>query len=242
MKSADYYDDYIGRQVRVGVNERHRAIRQWLTRFGLEPGMDVLEIGCGIGTQTELIARSLKGTGSVLAIDVSPRSVELARERSATWRNVRVLTADAVELSLDRTFDVIVMPDVLEHIPIDQHDRLFANVRRWLRRTGWVLIHMPNPFYLEWCHRNRPDLLQQLDQPIFVETLLAGVLPNGLYIHYLNTYSIWVPEGDYQVVVLRPHLDTLEFRIPDGSPLKGSLLGAAGRRFSAMANRRKRRW
>ena len=203
MNAKDYYDGYAARQVRVGINERHRAIQRWLKQFGLRPGMDVLEVGCGVGTQTELIAADLRDKGRLLAVDLSPRSIELARARLAGRANVEFLAADAVELDLDRAFDVIVMPDVIEHIPLVGHLRLFANVRKWLRDKGFVLIHMPNPFFLEWLHRHRPDLLQNVDQPIFTETLLANTEPNGLYVHYLNTYSIWVPEGDYQVVVLK---------------------------------------
>ncbi len=209
MKAAEYYDDYAARQVATGVTDRHRAIQRWLKSFGLAPGMDVLEIGCGVGMQTQLIAETLKGSGALVAVDLSPRSVQLAAVRLTQWQNVELLSADVVELSLDRVFDVIVMPDVIEHIPLEQHYKLFANVRHWLKDTGWVLIHMPNPFFLDWCHRNRPDLLQVIDQPVFTEALLANIQPHGLYIHYLNTYSIWVPEGDYQVILLkarRPHL------------------------------------
>jgi len=213
LSVQEYYDDFVAQQVRVGVNERHRAIHSWLKRFGLRPGLDVLEIGCGIGTETELIARSLRNSGSVLAIDLSPASVHMARKRLAKRPNVEFLAADVVELSLDRRFDVIVMPDVIEHIPLEQHPKLFANVRRWLKDTGWVLIHMPNPLFLEWCHRHRPDLLQVIDQPIFTETLLASAQPNGLYVHYLETYSIWVPEDDYQVVVLKPRLENPQFYV-----------------------------
>lgn len=203
MNAKDYYDGYAARQVRVGINERHRAIQRWLKQFGLRPGMDVLEVGCGVGTQTELIAADLRDQGRLLAVDLSPRSIDLARARLSGRANVEFLAADAVELDLDRVFDVIVMPDVIEHIPLEGHLRLFANVRKWLRDTGFVLIHMPNPFFLEWLHGHRRDLLQIVDQPIFTETLLASTEPNGLYIHYLDTYSIWVSECDYQVVVLK---------------------------------------
>jgi trans-aconitate 2-methyltransferase len=126
----------------------------------LGSGMDVLELGCGIGTVTELIADIIGDQGSLLAVDVSLQSVELARERVQGRRNVELLAADIVDLRLERTFDVVVMPDVIEHIPVGDHVKLFANVRRWLRDRGWALVHMPSPLFLEWCHRNRPDLLQ----------------------------------------------------------------------------------
>jgi len=227
-QASSYYDLYATRQSRVGVNDRHRAIQRWLTEFGLSSGMAVLELGCGIGTLTDLIADVIGDQGSLLAVDVSPQSVELARERVHGRRNVELLTGDIVDLQLERTFDVVVLPDVIEHIPLADHAKLFANVRRWLRDSGWALVHMPNPLFLAWCHQNRPDLLQELDQPIFTETLVRNSEPNDLYIHYLNTYSIWVPEGDYQVVVLKPREANANFRIPVAS-LRQRLVGGARR-------------
>lgn len=237
MELKEYYDDYARRQVRVGINERHHSIQRWLVNFGLAPGMDVLEIGCGVGTQTELIARSLRGSGQVLAVDLSPASVALARSRLAGYPNVEFMVADVVLLDLDRGFDVIVMPDVIEHIPMEQHLRLFANVRSWLRETGWVLIHMPNPLFLEWCHRNRPDLVQLVDQPIFTETLLANCRPNGLYLHYLNTYSIWVRGDDYQVVVLKVQREQ-NFEIITPYPSIWRRAATAGRRLLGLSGDR----
>ena len=98
------------------MNERHRRIMDWLTKAGLGATSRVLEIGCGVGTQTELIAGVVTG-GHVMANDISPKSVESARQRTAHLRNVDFLVGDIVELRVDGSFDFIVLPDVLEHIP-----------------------------------------------------------------------------------------------------------------------------
>lgn len=214
MSSADYYDDYAARQLRAGITKRHRAIRDWLQRFGLAPGMDVLELGCGVGTLTELIGDLLGNAGELVAVDISPRSVELARMRLRSRRNVEFVAGDILDLEVDRTFDVVVLADVIEHVPIESHVMLFRQVRRWLRDTGWVLVHTPNPFFLDWCHRHRPDLLQEIDQPVFTESLVASTQPNDLHIHHLSTYSVWVAAGDYQVIMLKPRPYDAMFKIP----------------------------
>ncbi len=81
MESIDasgFYDEYVGRQTDVGINARHRAILGWLRRSGLRPDHRLLEIGCGVGTLTELLAEALEPRGSVVGVDFSPKSIEAA--------------------------------------------------------------------------------------------------------------------------------------------------------------------
>ncbi len=81
---AAYYDDYTDRQVAVGVNARHRAIATGMRAAGWRPEHRVFEIGAGVGTLTQLIAEGLGPDGSLLAVDLSPKSIEIARERLAS--------------------------------------------------------------------------------------------------------------------------------------------------------------
>jgi cyclopropane fatty-acyl-phospholipid synthase-like methyltransferase len=200
----DYYDDYVGRQAAVGVNKRHRAILEWALKFGMRPEHSVLELGCGIGTVTGLLARKLGSGGSVTGIDLSPVSIESAEQRLSSFNNVHLLAADVLEMDLKRSFDVVVLPDVIEHIPLEQHRVLFERVASWVKPDGFVLLHYPSPHYQEWNRKHHPDRLQIVDQTIHVDVLSSNTYLNGLYIDHLATYSIWIREGDYVVAVLRP--------------------------------------
>ncbi|HSG08325.1 MAG TPA: class I SAM-dependent methyltransferase [Longimicrobiales bacterium] len=202
MDSRAFYDDYVGRQTAAGVNERHHAILGWLERFGLEADHRVLEIGCGVGTLTQLLVPKLEG-GELLAVDLSPKSIEAARERLGAPGNVRLMAADVLEMDVDGTFDVIVLPDVIEHIPVALHPKLFQRLAEWLAPDGFVLAHYPNPWYLEWCHEHRPELLQPVDQPIHADTLTQNAYAHGLYLACLQTYSLWIEEGDYVAAVFK---------------------------------------
>jgi trans-aconitate 2-methyltransferase len=206
MDSEAFYDEYVGRQLSVGVNERHHAILAWLQRFGMRPGQRVLEIGCGVGTLTGLIGRELGADGSLIGVDLSSKSIEAARARLGGLRNTEFLAGDILELEIEGTFDVVVLPDVIEHIPLELHRRLFERVAEWTAADGFVLLHYPNPYYLAWCHEHRPELLQHVDQPIYADELAAHVHASGLTLAFLETYSIWVREGDYVAAVLR-HAD-----------------------------------
>ena len=207
MKTAkeieQFYDGYVDRQIDMGINSRHKSIRRWLKEFGLKPDFKVLEIGCGVGTQTELLLRDLGPDGKVLAMDISPKSIEVAKERLKKYRNVELVANDATEYDFEEKYDMIIMPDVIEHIPIELHSKLFKKLASVLKRNGKIIIHIPNPYYLQWVHKNRPELLQVIDQPIFTNILVDNIYPHGLYIHSLRTYDIWVKECDYQIIELR---------------------------------------
>ena len=88
----------------------------------------VLEVGCGWGELAEWIARE---TGAeVVAIDLSPHMVRLARERG-----VAASVADVQALPFaDDTFDVVVAAWMLYHVP--DLTRGLAEIARVLRPEG----------------------------------------------------------------------------------------------------------
>ena len=141
--------------------------------------------------------------GEILAIDISDKSIEIAN-KTYNSENTKFVAADATTYDFnDKTFDVIVLPDVLEHIPIDLHSDLFSKLQSVLKEKGFIFIHIPNPYFLEWCETNRPQDLQVIDQPIKTDVLVENTYKNNLFIEELKSYSIWVKDKDYQYIVLR---------------------------------------
>ncbi len=98
----------------------------------------VLEVGCGWGELSEWIARE---TGAkVVATDLSPHMVELARARG-----LDASVADIQSLPFaDASFDVVVAAWMLYHVP--DLDRGLAEVTRVLRPAG-SLVASTNSIY-----------------------------------------------------------------------------------------------
>lgn len=89
---------------------------------------DVLEVGCGEGELAERIVREL-GV-SLVALDQSPRMVELARARGVDAR-----TGDVQDMPFtDASFDVVVAAWMLFHVP--ELERGLAEIVRVLRPGG----------------------------------------------------------------------------------------------------------
>jgi SAM-dependent methyltransferase len=101
----------------------------------------VLEVGCGWGELAEWIARE---TGAeVVAVDLSPRMVELALERG-----VDASVADVQALPFaDGTFDLVVAAWMLYHVP--ELDRGVAEIARVLRPGGTLVAATNSRFHLQ---------------------------------------------------------------------------------------------
>lgn len=201
---AEFYNVFSRRQVAAGINNRHLSILQHLREAGFERNHRILEIGCGIGTVSELIMRYLSKVGFLHSVDISGTSIDLAKTRLKKYSNVLIEIRDLTKEVIDDKFDVVVLPDVIEHIPINMHKSLFENIGKVLKPEGFVFIHIPHPNNLEWMVNNEHEDLQIIDQPIYTDELCKTVYPLGFYVHFLKSYSIYSIENDYQIIILKP--------------------------------------
>ncbi len=76
----------------------------------------ILEIGCGTGKFSRLIAERAE---KVLAIDLSPQMIRLARTRSKLYPNIDFIEGDVMTYQLpDNQFDCIATLTTLHHLPM----------------------------------------------------------------------------------------------------------------------------
>lgn len=86
----------------------------------LQPGMAVLDVGCGPGRVTIPVARQVGQQGEVVAMDIQAGMLRRAREKAqaANLANIRFLHAGAGEGKLERSrFDRALLVTVLGEIP-----------------------------------------------------------------------------------------------------------------------------
>jgi len=76
-----------------------------------------LEIGCGTGAFARLLAAR---SGRVLALDLSPRMIEVARESSRAYPNIDFQVADVLAWNFPAgRFDAIATITTLHHLPLE---------------------------------------------------------------------------------------------------------------------------
>ncbi|MCG6659209.1 methyltransferase domain-containing protein [Halomonas campisalis] len=90
------------------------------------PGERILELGCGDGTLTEILAKS---RAQLVGIDASDRMVEAARARGLQARQL-----DAHQLPFDHEFDAVFSSNALHWL--HNHEAVIAGVRRALKPKG----------------------------------------------------------------------------------------------------------
>lgn len=202
----EYYDNYTERQLRIGINERHRQVLYRIKKNGIKHSSKILEIGCGVGTLTYILAKECEGKDiEILANDISPKSVAIARKRLKKFDFIDFTEGPITEIDINAQFDMIIMADVLEHIPFSEHKKLFRILRNALKEDGLLLINIPNPHFVDFCKKQGIEG-QLIENAIYTDILLENIIPADLYIEYLENYSIWIAENDYRFIVLKRNL------------------------------------
>ncbi|NOX75907.1 MAG: methyltransferase domain-containing protein [Gammaproteobacteria bacterium] len=115
---------------------------QWgcelIARLALRDSENVLDLGCGDGKLTALMAQQAH---TVTGIDASPQMVALAQRRWGGMRNMAFACVDAQQLTFDGVFDAVISNSVLHWVP--NHPAVLAGLRRALKPGGRVLLQMP---------------------------------------------------------------------------------------------------
>ncbi|MDQ4053627.1 MAG: methyltransferase domain-containing protein [Actinomycetota bacterium] len=122
---------------------------------GVEPGMNVLDVACGAGTQTLRAARRVGVSGRVLASDISSTMLEYLRTTAADagLANVSTVVGAAEELQLPpASFDAAIcrLGLMLFASPANALSAVYAALKPGARLAALVFTTPPNnPFMAE---------------------------------------------------------------------------------------------
>jgi len=133
------------------ADERGRPFVELVARIGAEEPKTVVDLGCGPGNLTALLARRWPGA-TVVGLDSSPAMVEAAR------RDVPALTfevADLRDFSPAEPVDVLVSNATLQWLP--EHLDLLPRLVSRVRPGGWLAFQVPGNFG-EPSHTLRSEL------------------------------------------------------------------------------------
>ena len=198
----EYYNDYSKKQFKTGINLRHYYLINKLIEVGLKKNHKVLEIGCGIGTLTGLIQKVVK-SGKIIAADISDESINIAKQRLKNKGNIDFFVTDMTNFSIPEVFDFVILPDVLEHIPVENHKKLFATINNHMNNNSVIFINIPHPLSIEYMGKHQPEKLQVIDQAIHLNILAESVYSNNLQIIDYKPYKLYHNYVDYVLITIK---------------------------------------
>lgn len=179
--------------------------REWhvpiVAEFDSFRGKDVLEIGCGIATD----GLEFAGNGAnYVGVDLTPHSIELARERFSLFRapgQFKVVNAEDQLPFPDGSFDHVYSFGVIHHSPAPE--RIVREIRRVLRENGTFTVMLYNRssinYYIEIMFLRK----------IFRWCLLPKLMPGLLAA--VTGFDRWKLEGHRELLKKRGKLSKEEW-------------------------------
>lgn len=126
---------------------------------GVQPGMKVLDVGCGRG---EILRHCARLGADAYGIDYAPVAIEMSARLAAAEREggqappgrIGVSQADAKRLPFPTAyFDRALMFDVVEHLFPWELDQSLAEISRVLKPGGAFIVHTaPNVWYDRYAY------------------------------------------------------------------------------------------
>lgn len=146
-------DKWSSRQYLIFENERTRPVRDLLSAVPLEAAREVIDLGCGPGNSTEVLARRFP-SAKVAGLDSSADMIAAARKRMP---DVEFEVADIHTWQTSTAYDVILSNAVFQWAP--GHETLFPALAAKLAEGGSLAIQMPDTMD-EPPHRMMRELAQ----------------------------------------------------------------------------------
>lgn len=140
------------------MEQHHLDITEKTLRLmDLRPGERVLDLGCGSGWATRMLARLVgegpEGFGQVIGVDVADEMVRQARAESRDFENIMYVHGSASQIPWEENFfDKVLSVESFYYYP-DQ-DRALNELFRVMAPRGrmFILINLytDNPYSLQW--------------------------------------------------------------------------------------------
>lgn len=162
----------------IGFLGRRRGVFTRLAALsGAEQGHQIVDVGCGTGYLTRMLAPIVGREGRVTGVDPSPAMIGHARRRSPDNCSYQVGEGQAMPFP-DASFDIVVSSFAVHHMPVSARGTAVREMFRVLRPGGRLLIAEFRPPANPLTARLAAVLAGPAMRPTMPE-LLAGLVPGA---------------------------------------------------------------
>jgi arsenite methyltransferase len=143
------------------MEQHHLDITEKTIRLmNLRPGERVLDLGCGSGWATRLLARFVgegpEGFGQVVGVDISDEMVRQARAESKDFDNVMYVCGSAQQIPWEENFfDKMLSVESCYYYPDQERvlGELFRVMAPHGRMSILINLYKDNPYSLQWVDK-----------------------------------------------------------------------------------------
>ena len=125
-----------------------------ISKAEIKTNEKVVDIGCGSGRLTLLVANQLRNSGEIIGLDASESMIKLCQEKNRSARfPVKFQVGIMEELSFpDNYFDVVISSFALHHVPLNAKLKALNEFKRVLNLEGRLLILDHGKPYKWWLN------------------------------------------------------------------------------------------
>ena len=167
-----------------------RALAETAAHADLRDGQDILELGCGWGSLSLWMAETLPAARiTAVSNSQSQRAYIEGQAAARGLTNLRIVTADMNDFSVDQRSDRVVSVEMFEHMA--NWEALLSRVRGWLRPDGRLFVHL-------FSHRTTPYRFDHRDPADWIARYFftGGVMPShGLMAQFPELFEV---EADWR--------------------------------------------
>ena len=210
------------------------ALLETCQHADLHDGQTILELGCGWGSLSLHMAKAYPNARIVSVSNSQSQRAYI--ERQAILRklpNLKVITADMNDFTIDQTFDRIVSVEMFEHM--SNWQELLARARGWLKADGSLFLHV----FTSSRHSYRFNHAENADDWIGKYFFTGGIMPaRDLPHRFLDLFTVeaeWRWSGENYRRTAMDWLDNFDARSEHIVPILKAVYGKD-------ANLWRRRW
>ena len=216
------------------VHERDRADHAYCRALA-QPHNSVLDLGCGTGT----FALSLAHTHDLCAVDPAQAMLDIAQSQSEAHR-ITWINQDALSLSLDRTFDLIVLTghSFQVFLTTAQQNQLLQTIKTHLSPDGQFIFDTRNPDFPGKKTRTKDETLCRITSPQHGEVAhwnISTYDQTTQILSYSNSYKVldtkltytgfdqirYTPQSNIETMLAQNHLQAMQWLGEwDGTPFQ----------------------
>jgi ubiquinone/menaquinone biosynthesis C-methylase UbiE len=223
-----------------GADLQQRAMRHaFLADITIAAQSRVLEVGCGTGVLTRILARWPE-VAEVVGVDLSAALLSKARELAADLPNVTFQEANGRALPFpDASFDIVVFDSALSHIP--GPERALGEAFRVLRPLG-SMAAFDGDYATPTVALGEDDPLQACVETTFANSVtdrylvrrLPGLMRSSGFVDVrVRSHGFVETEGGYMLTVIDRGADFLQSFGQIGEEMAETLKAEARQRVAA---------